>query len=512
LPTPIGDEERDRLFAAHDLHIHRLALAVSGGADSMALMHLVAGWWRARKNGGEQPAYRVSHPSPQDAQWPPIVVLTVDHGLRPQSADEAQFVADHARELGLVHRTLVWAGEKPESGIQEAARAARYRLMAAAIDAEASVEREGGAGIEAAAMAAGRRWLVTAHHQDDQAETFLMRLARGSGVDGLGCMRPCDTLSLGAEAGHGAPTRLTVVRPLLAVPKARLVATLEATGAAWLEDPSNDQLGFERVRIRKAFAGFAAVGLTAPMIARSAERIARAAYALDRQMREDLARHVAVNGGLQAEIALDALLPATSVEPSPPERLVRILRRVLATFGGSAAPASLEQVETLAELVQARAKVSVTPGWLAGVTLGGCRIAGSDPRKLSVIREWGRDGLPEAPLPAGHEISWDGGRFRVAAAADAPAGVMVRALGADGWLRLKQLVPALGDWRAPPAAVATLPAIWRSDELLAVPYFADQERRTHLPHAFAAEWRAAFADRQPQFSAEFRWVADEDRW
>ena len=136
-------------------------------------------------------------------------VLTVDHGLRQSSADEARAVAATAAELGYRHATLPWEGQKPRAGIQAAARAARYRLMG-------DYMRDHGIAL-----------LLTAHTRDDQAETLLMRLARGSGLDGLSAMAPLTPLGehwSDAEDGGG----LWIGRPFLDVPKLTLRATLEA--------------------------------------------------------------------------------------------------------------------------------------------------------------------------------------------------------------------------------------------------------------------------------------------
>ena len=164
----------------------------------------------------------------------PPIVLTVDHGLRRESAEEAAWVGHEAARLGFEHATLVWAGPKPASGLQAAARAARYSLMSNFLDREA---RDGRVPV--------KRSIVTAHHADDQAETFLMRLARGSGLDGLSGMRPTEVIAADDRS-------YTILRPLLEVPKARLVATLEARGLTWREDPSNAVQDFERVRVREA--------------------------------------------------------------------------------------------------------------------------------------------------------------------------------------------------------------------------------------------------------------------
>lgn len=491
---PIDERERDALL--EPLKDFDVALAVSGGADSMALMHLVAGWRRAA--GPQDAGARTIGP----AASPSVLVVTVDHGLRPNSAEEAAFVAGQARALGLRHQTLVWHGSKPGTGVQEAARHARYRLIGATLATEA--EARCGRGASPDDIGAQMRRLITAHHQEDQAETLLMRLARGSGVDGLGCMRPTTTIPLAATAERPYQLRLPLMRPLLAIPKARLVATLKAAGAAWIDDPSNERREFERVRIRQAFSGLAELGLTAPVIARSAARSARAAYALERLTRDDIARYVTTDGGLEAVISLDELLAGgPGSAPLGEERLVRLLRVVIAAFGGAARAAALEQIETVAAAIATRAH-GAKAGWLPGMTLGGCRLAGTQAHTVVVIREQGREALAEVPLAPGCVVDWDGGRFRVAAAADAPAGTVVRGLGRTGWRRLKEMLPALSGWHGHAAAVETLPAVWRGTELVAVPFFADSERRRRLPAGTGVEWEHAFGASEQKFRAQFR--------
>lgn len=204
-------------------------------------MHLLARWSAARSG-------------------PPLTIATVDHGLRPESADEARFVAREAAALGLPHRTLAWTGEKPGTGLQAAAREARYRLL---VDL---------------ARVQGASHLVTAHTLDDQAETVLMRMARGSGLAGLAGMR--------AERDRDGVTH---ARPLLAYPKAALVNLCEREGWAFVTDPSNRSELFARVRWRRLMPDLAREGLTAERLARLAERAARADEALDAKATEALA-------------------------------------------------------------------------------------------------------------------------------------------------------------------------------------------------------------------------------
>ncbi len=204
---------------------HGILLAVSGGPDSTALMHAAA----------------ILAPAM------PLHVATVDHGLRSESASEAASVGQAATKLGLSHAILPWQGDKPETGLQDSARDARYRLLAAH------------------AAATGADLVLTAHTRDDQAETVLMRLAAGSALAGLAGMRKERLLAPGLRLG----------RPFLGLDKASLVAWCEARGLSFLRDPSNTDRRFARARLRAAASALAAEGLTSARLARLAERAAR---------------------------------------------------------------------------------------------------------------------------------------------------------------------------------------------------------------------------------------------
>ncbi len=194
---PITDVEADAAFAGFARFDH-VVLAVSGGPDSMALMVLAAEWQA-----------RVAHSATA------LSVATVDHGLRAESRREAEHVASEAKRLGLSHSILPWDGAKPRTGLPLAAREARYRLLEE----------------HARSFGAGHVAIVTAHHLDDQAETLTMRLARGAGIDGLSGMR--------SERPLYDDSPFVLVRPLLTIGKARLVATLAARGISYADDPSN---------------------------------------------------------------------------------------------------------------------------------------------------------------------------------------------------------------------------------------------------------------------------------
>ena len=266
-----------------------LLVAVSGGPDSTALLLMAAEW--AKRRGATR-----------------IEAATVDHGLRPGSADEAKAVAKLCARLGVSHRILAWRGAKPATRLQERAREARYRLL---------VDH---------AKAIGADALLIAHHADDQAETVLFRLLRGSGVTGL---RGMDVLT----------TRdgVTIARPLMSLRKTDLIAFAKTRGAPFIDDPSNADPRFARTRLRALLARLGEEGLDAEAL----DRLARRA----RETEEALAHLTAeVELRLGAEGALDA----RALFAAPIVIARRILTRRIAVAGGrDLSRVGLEKVETL---------------------------------------------------------------------------------------------------------------------------------------------------------------------
>lgn len=382
----------------------------------MALMLLVRRWAASLPNA------------------PKTIVATVDHGLRRESVNEAKWVARQAHALGIEAMVLTWQGEKPATGIQDAARSARYRLLAEFA--------RGVSGSEPSAV-------VTAHTADDQAETLLMRLARGSGIDGLAAMHT-------ERLADDALPPVTIVRPLLAIAGARLRATLGEAGRTWIEDPSNDAQRFERVRVRKARGLLEGLGLSNEKMALSARRLARAKAALDAAA-EALKREAAVD--LHAGVF--ASFDAAVWRAAPEELRLRLLGRLIGSFGGLSEPLSLSQMEALVE------RMSVST--FEGATLAGCVIARHG-ELMRVEREGGRLPLPTLTLVPGSSAVWDH-RFRVASSTHSPGPVEVRALGPEAYARLRrQLAKEPG---LPASAAATLPAFWSADELIFVPAIAN---------------------------------------
>ena len=229
-PLPLSDDEVARVLAPYK-ELKTVALALSGGPDSMALCHALS------RSGLFD-----------------IHAITVDHGLRAESADEAARVGAWIKEWPRVqHRILTWEGDKPATRIMEEARRARYALM---IDY---------------CHARGITHLFAAHHRDDQAETFLIRLASGSGLDGLAGMRETKTID----------ERLTLARPFLAFGKERLIATCDEAGVPFVTDPSNAKDDYLRPRLRAARGVLEEEGLTSKRLAVTASRMARARDALE---------------------------------------------------------------------------------------------------------------------------------------------------------------------------------------------------------------------------------------
>jgi tRNA(Ile)-lysidine synthase len=373
----------------------RIAVACSGGGDSMALALLADRW--ARDHGGS------------------VVALIVDHRLRPESTREAEQTAAWLASRGIERATLTRDGPPPSGDVEAQARAARYDLL------------------DAWCATNGLIHLLTAHHREDQAETLLMRLTRGSGLDGLAGMAPESTRA-----------QLRLLRPLLNVPQARLKATLAAAGQSFIDDPMNRDRAFLRARLRASRAILAAEGLSAERLCGTAARLARARAALESAVADLLA----------ACVALDprgfAMLDSAWLRAAPAEIGLRALASLIACIGGAEYPPRLESLERLhAELAR---------GDAGGRTLGGCLLQGK-PQGLLVCREAEAVAAPITVLP-GRTVRWDG-RFLLTLPADAPAGMSVGALGAA----------ALGAKDALPAVVrATLPALYDDQGLVAVPH------------------------------------------
>lgn len=373
----------------------RLLLAVSGGADSIALLHLAA-------------ALR------------PVAELraaTVDHGLRAGSADDARFAERSASALGVDAITLAWEGAKPSTGVQAAARAMRYRLLAQ--EAE--------------------RWradaILTGHTADDQAETTLMRIAHRSGARGLSGMAAETFIADGA----GPPQRL--LRPLLGVPRAALRAYLAEIGAAFVDDPSNDDPRFERVRARRALAAKGEAATAALLaLGDDARRLSARLDRLDNARLDSIGASFRADGSVQ--ISSNAIAPHID---GP------LTARLISAVGSSEVPAAEASASALAAALVGRRTT------LAGALVaraGALILISREPAAL--LGRAGEAAAARVSLAPGARCLWDQ-RFIVentlGAAADiGPLGAASATLGVDH-----------------PEALAAAPGLWIGGTLVAFP-------------------------------------------
>lgn len=382
-------------------HAPHLAVACSGGPDSLALTVLADGW--ARTAGGR------------------VTALIIDHAMRTESAAEAVSVRDRLGAAGVEAVVLTRRGPAPESDRQAAARSARYALMTEWCR-RASVLH-----------------LLLGHHRGDQAETLMLRLGRGSGVDGLAAM---------AQVSENPHLRL--LRPLLDVPRDCLTEILRSRGLVWVEDPSNEDPSFARVRVRRLLPELGQEGLTEPRLAATARRIARARIALETAATDVLARAAAIYPEGYAVLVPGELLEA------PEDIGLRALSRLLTCIGGSQHGPRMERLERFYEWL-----VRGTGG---GRTLAGCRIARRGSDQMLVCRE---AAAAEDAVPATAGVLWDG-RFRLSAAC--PPDARLGLLGPGGWVQVRARRPDLRAQGLPAAARNAIPAIWRLEEVVAVPH------------------------------------------
>lgn len=330
--SPVTESELSALFDDF-ARSRKILLAVSGGPDSTALLVLAARWRMLRDSG------------------PELVAATIDHGLRAASKREAKMVEMLASKLGIPHRTLVWKGKKPITGVQEAAREARFALFSA-------LTKETGADL-----------LMTAHTRDDQAETVLHRIGRGSGLGGLAGIRRMhkrDGIFIG--------------RPFLDLPKARLVATLKKLRIPYASDPTNQDPKYLRARLRTLAPVLAKEGIDAANLALMAKRLGRANAALNR-----LAEEAAF--ALRVDRAGGRAFEARGFFLMPDELSIRMLREAI-DAEGIEGPAELAKVEALYEgLVAAYRAGGEVKRTLAGaaVTLSAAAlvVAAAPPRKAA---------------------------------------------------------------------------------------------------------------------------------
>ncbi|MEM6742699.1 MAG: tRNA lysidine(34) synthetase TilS [Pseudomonadota bacterium] len=382
-----------------------LGVAVSGGSDSTALLLAAARLVGVR-----------------------VETATVDHRLRPEAAAEARSVAALCSRLGLRHETLAWrdgpqAAANP-GNLAQAARDARARLLA---------EWARSRGLTAVALG---------HTQDDQAETLLLRLARGSGLDGLTAMR-----ALSRREG------VAWLRPALDLPREALRTWLRAEGVAWHDDPSNVDPAYDRPRARAALRSLAPLGLTAARLAETAARLAEDADHLAEGAAALIGRIASVDGAGALRLDRAALLSA------PPPLRRRALARLLTRLADAPHPPRARALDALIEALTGADPVRRT---LHGVLIDAV------PNAVFLSREPERraESVPVGAL-------WDG-RWRVETAGSCDE-TRLGALETTGMRALSRL-EAEGVWtpsaawkRSSRAARCVSPALWEGENLRAAP-------------------------------------------
>lgn len=391
----------------------RVGVAVSGGGDSTALLHLAAEWARAHRAT--------------------VLAATVDHGLREASGDEAAGVARVCAGLGVAHVTLRWTGWQGRGNLQAAARHGRRDLLAAW------------------AADAGLSAVLLGHTADDQAETVLMRLARGSGVDGLSAMTARDGW---------------VLRPLLGISRSDLRDWLDARDLGWIEDPSNDDPRFDRVKARHLLATLAPLGLTAQRLADSAAHMARARVTLRRAAADFAQRFVKSQGG-------DLILAPEVLMLDNSDTEGRVLAAAIQWIGAAAYRPRYEALIDAAKAVQAG----------EARTLGGVVLQPDGNAGARLMRE---ASAVETPVPVAETGAtlWDGRWHVICTTGPNHSGpnhsgpCHIAALGEAGLLQCK----AWRDTGIPRASLLASPAVWAGQGLVAAPLAG-----------FGADWQAELA-------------------
>lgn len=385
----------------------KLAVAVSGGPDSMALA-VLAGRWAS-------------------AQGVQLLAYTVDHRLRHASADEAALANRILTERHIPHRTLTWHRSDGMSAGQAAARQARYALLADACRQDGIAD------------------LLLAHHRDDQIETLLLRLERRTGPIGLPAMRP-------VTSREG----MRLLRPLLPVPKSRLESTCRAAGIVPSRDPTNQDETYDRPAIRRHLAQSAEA--TKIALASATMRAAGIVSKIDLRAVEGLAS--AVRFEPQGFCWLDRALFAKN----SPLVADQMLSRIIQSIGGAEFLRG-EAVDRLAERLRAGA-----PDF-RGQTVGRVRVRrGRDAenrQRILVCRETAN--LPTIDVTESESIWWDN-RFSAKIQGGTHANAVISAIGVSAAKSLRMV------WNCPADVAATLPALWRDGEIVALPQFSFHDR------------------------------------
>ena len=397
----------------------KVAVAVSGGADSLALVLAVE---------------RIA----------PVVALTVDHGLRDGSRREAEKVQSWLADRQIDHHILTWDGEKPQSNVQAAAREARYRLL------------------EDWCAAEGISYLLTGHQRDDLAETFMLRLMRGSGVDGLAAMPMSDK-------GLFHPDFVTRLRPLLSVTRGELEAVLKSDNIPFISDPSNEDTRFERVKVRQFLRETTLEGLTVDRLADTAERMRWARDALESQTRDWFYRAASLSpfGSIR--------LSARALEQAPKDTGLRLLVTSIGLIAGSVYKPRLSSLARLYD--------SLVGSGFTGQTLNGVIFEKSWGDGVFLIREV--RAMPK-PQPILHGALYDN-RWRITVTdPEVAKDLRIAPLGEKGWnqLKLREKFERLNELRHNERLC--LPAFFKGSDCIGLAISLPEDDDEDIPGAYVS--------------------------
>lgn len=405
--STLGTEDFAALIAPYIASGEKVAVAVSGGPDSMALAFCL------QRYVGQAGATN-------------LTALIVEHGLRPESAQEAQTVAERLSVMGIEAHILPWHHDGIDNRVHVRARAARYRLL---LDA---------------CKARGIAKLFLAHHADDQAETILMRFAKGSGIDGLAGMEAVKEVE-----------GVQLIRPFLSLPKVRLIATCEVQAIPFITDPSNEADKYARGRLRRMMPLLEQEGFTRERLLDLSERAHEAKDALDFYAQAFLRDHAEILTGGAVRIDLSAL------RGQPRAVTLRAVAWILSDIDRTAdyGPERKQLVPFVDWLLQ--------EGESEARTLHGCLVQKGELCARAVFLREAAAIADRQPLEAGQTILWDG-RWDIAYSGT-ETGLEVMPLGRQTHETVDGLAPRLRDLVPQGRIRAALPALWCGDQLAAIP-------------------------------------------
>ena len=437
---PIGEAEFSKLMRPLGPFERRpeLAIGFSGGPDSTGLLVLATRWVK-RRNGK-------------------IFALTVNHGLRADSLSDAKIAQNNIKALGVSGRILSWEGPKPTSGVQNAAREARYAVMSSWC------------------YRRGILHLLLAHHEEDQAETLLHRLGRKTGADGLAGM-PCIR-----EAKD-----VRILRPCLSISRARLSGAAKNRGIRWIEDPSNKNRAYARVRLRNLLPSLEEERISAAALTGTARRLAGVRKLFEDQTGKSLADSAELNSLGYAKIHTKVL------KELDPELVRRILERLLGTIGGHIYPIRRYLLDNLIGKLQ-KEELSFRR------TLAGCLIQ-TEKDDIFIIREAAR--CENKEITSGVWVDWDR-RFRIRVTRPNKHKVskfIIQPLGDKLSRSFRKLVGHVDLIQVNSAVRKALPSIWDENGLVCVPHLG--YRRAEVNPASVARVQVAFQPKRSATNASF---------